>query len=111
MEEKLELLGNLVDKYDLTEKEKESLDEVISVVKTLFHKRTTDEFDFQGWPVKKITMKDLRRFVRENGPLGDEVKLFVLQDDGMGYGAINGYCSDLLVGLNDEGNNEVQIWF
>jgi hypothetical protein len=56
-------------------------------------------------------MKDLRKFVRDNGALDDDVKLLVLEDDGMGYGARNGYCSDIYVGKDKDGKNEVQIWF
>jgi hypothetical protein len=56
-------------------------------------------------------MKDLRKFVRDNGALDDTVKLLVLEDDGMGYGARNGYCSDIYVGKNEVDEKEVQIWF
>ena len=66
--------------------------------------------DFQGWPINELTMKDLRKFVRDNGSLDDDVKLLVLEDDGMGYGAVNGYCTDLYV-IDNDGKKEVQIWF
>lgn len=68
-------------------------------------------YDFQGWPIKELTMKDLREFVNNNKELDDNVKILVLEDDGMGYGAVNGYCSDIYVSKNEEENDEIQIWF
>ena len=61
--------------------------------------------------LKKITMKQLRKFVRDNGPLDDDVNILVLEDDGMGYGARNGYCSGIYVSENKDGKKEIQIWF
>ena len=43
--------------------------------------------------------------------LDDDIQILVLQDDGMGYGARNGYCSDIYVSENKDGKKEVQIWF
>lgn len=62
--------------------------------------------------IPQLTMKDLRKFVRDNGALDDDVKLMVYEDDGMGYGANNGQCCELSV-YEDEDENikEVQIWF
>lgn len=68
-------------------------------------------YDFQGWPIKELTMKDLREFVNNNKELDDNVKILVLEDDGMGYGAVNGYCSSIHVSKNEEENDEIQIWF
>lgn len=73
--------------------------------------RNEERTDFQGWPIKKLTMKDLRKFVRDNGPLDDTVKILVLEDDGMGYGANNNYCSDIYVHKDEDDKKEVQIWF
>ena len=56
-------------------------------------------------------MKDLRKFVRDNCALDDDVKLRILEDDGMGYGAVNGYCSLICLSDDSEGNKEVQFWF
>lgn len=56
-------------------------------------------------------MKQLRKFVRDNGPLDDDVNILVLEDDGMGYGARNGYCSGIYVSENKDGKKEIQIWF
>lgn len=69
------------------------------------------KYDFQGWPIKELTMKDLRDFVKRNGSLDDEVKIFVLQDDGMGYGAINGYCNGIYLSDGENNEKEVHIWF
>ena len=57
-------------------------------------------------------MKELRKFVRDNCALDDNVKLHILQDDGMGYGANNGYCTDISIYEDTDNNNkEVQFWF
>ena len=56
-------------------------------------------------------MKELREFVKENESIEDDTKLLVLEDDGMGYGANNGYCSDLFISEDNDGKKEVQIWF
>jgi hypothetical protein len=68
-------------------------------------------YDFQGWPIDELTMKDLRKFMEENSTLDDDVKIRVYQDDGMGYGAINGYCSLLCTYEDEDGKKEVQVWF
>jgi hypothetical protein len=69
------------------------------------------QYDFQGWEIKEITMKELRKFVRDNGVLDDDTKILVLEDDGMGYGARNGYCSSIYLSENKDGKKEIQIWF
>lgn len=69
------------------------------------------KYDFQGWPIEELTMKDLREFVDNHKDLDDNAKLFVFQDDGMGYGAINGQCSGLYLSKDEDGIDEVQIWF
>jgi len=74
-------------------------------------KKENVRYDFQGWPIKELTIKDLREFVNNNKELDDNVKILVLEDDGMGYGAVNGYCSGIYVSKNEEENDEIQIWF
>ena len=103
-----ELYANLDGKLDL--REMNAVNEALMAISNIIYKKE-DQTDFQGWPVKKLTMKDLRKFVRDNGPLDDTVKILVLEDDGMGYGARNGYCSDIYVGENVDKEKEVQIWF
>ena len=68
-------------------------------------------YDFQGWPIDELTMKDLRKFVEDNQSLDDDVKILVLQDDGMGYGANNGYCSDICLYTDENDEKQIQIWF
>lgn len=103
-----DLYANLDGKLDL--REMNAVNEALMTMSNIIYKKE-DQTDFQGWPVKKLTMKDLRKFVRDNGPLDDTVKILVLEDDGMGYGARNGYCSDIYVGENVDKEKEVQIWF
>ena len=103
-----ELYANPSGKLDL--REMNAVNEALMAMSNIMYKKE-DQTDFQGWPVKKLTMKDLRKFVRDNGPLDDTVKILVLEDDGMGYGARNGYCSDIYVGENEIKEKEVQIWF
>ena len=103
-----ELYANPSGKLDLRE-----MNAINSALEMLTHivYRNEDRTDFQGWPIDKLTMKDLRKFVRDNGPLDDDVKLLVLEDDGMGYGANNNYCSDLYVDKDENDKKTVQIWF
>lgn len=103
-----DLYANLDGKLDL--REMNAVNEALMAMSNIMYKKE-GQTDFQGWPVKKLTMKDLRKFVRDNGPLDDTVKILVLEDDGMGYGARNGYCSDIYVGENVDKEKEVQIWF
>jgi hypothetical protein len=56
-------------------------------------------------------MKDLRKFMKDHKSLDGNCKILILQDDGMGYGANNGYCTELATSENKEGETEVQIWF
>ena len=58
-----------------------------------------------------VTKDVFYKFVRDNGSLDDDVNILVLEDDGMGYGARNGYCSDIYVSENKDGKKEIQIWF
>lgn len=112
METKLaiDILSNLTVDERLNESEKEAIKEANKYLKTLQLKEG-ERYDFQGWKIDKITMKQLRKFVRDNCPLDDDVNILILEDDGMGYGAVNGYCSDIYVGKNKDGKEEVHIWF
>ena len=104
------ILNNLTinDKLDI--RERAAINEALLFLSRVEH-RGEQQYDFQGWPVKQLTMKELRKFVRDNGALDDTVKLLVLEDDGMAYGTNNGYCSDLCVSEDENGEKEVQIWF
>lgn len=110
IEEIVNILNSLSINDKLTISERAAVNEALMAMSNIIYKKE-EQVDFQGWPIKKITMKDLRKFVRDNGVLDDEVKILVLEDDGMGYGARNGYCSDIYVGENEDKEKEVQIWF
>jgi hypothetical protein len=106
----ISILNNLSINSELDIRERAAVNEALMAMSNIVYKKE-NQTDFQGWPVKKLTMKDLRKFVRDNGTLDDTVKLLVLEDDGMGYGARNGYCSDIYVGENIDKEKEVQIWY
>lgn len=106
----IDILNNLIIDDRLNADEKAAISDSCNYMRTL-ELRKSDQHDFQGWEVKKITMKQFRKFVRDNGHLGDDVNILILEDDGMGYGARNGYCSDIYVNENKNGKKEVQIWF
>jgi hypothetical protein len=108
--EVISILNSMSIDEELTIRERAAVNEALMAMSNIVYKKE-QQTDFQGWPVKKLTMKDLRKFVRDNGALDDTVKLLVLEDDGMGYGARNGYCSDIYVGKNEVDEKEVQIWF
>ena len=111
---KLENTINILENLGLDEKlsiqERIAVNEACLSMKRLKH-INSENHDFQGWPIEKLTMKELRKFVKDNCALDDEAKLHVYQDDGMAYGAVNGYCSDLYIDEDNDGNKEVRIWF
>ena len=104
----IDILNNLIVDDRLDADEKAAISDSCNYMRILEFKEG-DQYDFQGWKVKKITMKQLRKFVRDNDPLDDDVNILVLEDDGMGYGARNGYCSDIYVSENKDGKKEIQI--
>lgn len=106
----IETLNNLTIGNKLNDKEKEAVDDSLKYLESLRHKEG-ERYDFQEKLIETLTMKQLRKFVRDNGALDDNAKILVLQDDGMGYGANNGYCSSLYASENKNGKKEVQIWF
>lgn len=101
----ISLLNKLGMDEGLTIQERTAINEACMNMMSLKRKQDT-QIDFQGWEVKKLTMKDLREFVAEHEEVADDAKILVLEDDGMGYGANNGYCSELSIN-----ENEVHIWF
>lgn len=106
----IDILSNLIVDDRLDADERTAISDSCNYMRTLELKEG-NQYGFQGWKVKKITMKQLRKFVRDNGSLDDDVNILVLEDDGMGYGARNGYCSDIYVSENKDGKKEIQIWF
>ena len=107
--ETIDTLEELREERNLSDNEDSAINEALCVLRRL-KRNEEDGVDFQGWPIEKLTMKDLRQFVNDNESLDDDVKLRVFQDDGMGYGAVNGYCSSLCT-FEDDKKKEVQIWF
>ena len=79
----IDILNNLIVDDRLDTDERAAISDSYNYMRTLELKKG-DEYDFQGWKVKKITMKQLRKFVRDNGSLDDDVNILVLEDDGMG---------------------------
>jgi hypothetical protein len=95
---------------DVSEDEKTALEEAIKTLE-LYERKQEEEIDFQGWPLRHHTMKDLREFMKRNKSLDNETKILVLEDDGMAYGARNGYCTEISVSENKEGGKEIHIWY
>ncbi len=110
IKETIETLNELSANKNLSTNDVDAINKTIKAL-THIERRNGEQTDFQGWPIEKLTMKELRKFVRENGALHDEAKLLVLQDDGMGYGANNGYCSGIYVAEDENNETTVQIWF
>ena len=108
----MDVLNHLMTEDKLTATERGAISEACDYMARLEYNKG-ELTDFQGWPLEKLTMKHLRKFVRDNGALDDDVRLRILQDDGMGYGAVNGYCTDIEVdeSLEDETKKEARFWF
>jgi hypothetical protein len=108
--EAIKILNNLMVSNKLSADERNAVSEACGYMSQLEYKRG-ELTDFQGWPLDKLNMKYLRKFVRDNDALDDDVKLLILEDDGMGYGARNGYCTNIFVSDGDDNKKEVQFWF
>lgn len=88
--------------------ENELLSSIKDRLECLKHSREV-KTDFQGWKMNNATLGDLRKCVKNTERLPNETPVMVYQDDGMGYGAINGSCTDIYWGGSD--NDEIRIWF
>ena len=76
-------------------------------------------YDFQGWPIFKMTLKEVllglggkeedNKIIFDANDPSMKIYPSILEDDGMGYGAINGACTDIYWGGGD--NDEIRIWF
>jgi hypothetical protein len=107
----LNTLNNLKDDIErLSADERNAVSEALKVM-SLYERKEEVETDFQGWEMPHYTMKDLRKFMKGHKNLDGDCKILILQDDGMGYGANNGYCTELSTAENKEGETEVHIWF
>lgn len=110
-EKLIKTLNTLEDRINnLTEDEKTALGEAKRTLE-LYERKQEEQIDFQGWPLRHHTMKDLREFMKRNKNLDGETKILVLEDDGMAYGARNGYCTEISVSDNGKGGKEVHIWY
>lgn len=88
--------------------ENELLSSIKDRLECLKHSREV-KTDFQGWKMNHATLGDLRKCVKNTERLPNETPVMVYQDDGMGYGATNGACTDIYWGGSD--NDEIRIWF
>ena len=76
----------------------------------------TNETDFQGWPIKHYTWKELRDElamqigvdVSGDKTEYDDYKIVIAEDDGMGYGAVEGPCNGVEV---DDEKKTIKLWF
>ena len=106
-----EILNRLIiDDERLSTDERDAIGESLKTM-LQYERKQEEQIDFQGWPLQERTMKDLREFMKRNKSLDNETKILVLEDDGMAYGARNGYCTEISVSENKEGGKEIHIWY
>lgn len=94
--------------------------DAIKTVLNVFTRLNDDiqEFDFQGWPVNKKTVRDFieilnpiidktnkQYIIDSNNPILDTVPT-ILEDDGMGYGANSGKLNGI-----EKSDSEIRLWF
>ena len=103
----LNILKDRID--DLSESEGTALEEAIRTVE-LYERKQKEDVDFQGWAMHHQTMNDLRVFMKKHKGIDGDAKILLLEDDGMGYGARNGYCTGISVSDNKEGKKEIHLW-
>ena len=100
----LDTLNSLVEDTErLSADERNAISEAMKTMLSYERKKEV-ETDFQGWEMPHYTMKDLRKFMKDHKSLDGDCKR-------MGYGANNGYCTELSTAENKEGETEVHIWF
>lgn len=89
-----------------------SINAAIDVLKRIQH-LSQPRTDFQGWPIEDVTLGRLKEFLNSVCDIDDNSKVRILMDDGMGYGALNGICSEMNVSdsLLNDGTKEIQFWF
>ena len=107
----IDTLNSLViDDERLSTDERTAIGEALKTM-LLYERKQEEQIDFQRWPLRHHTMQDLRMFVKKNKNLDGDVKVLVLEDDGMAYGARNGYCTEISLSEDKEGKKEVHIWY
>lgn len=117
---KIILNKNISDENDL-----KTLKSTLNVLNNL-KRNEENEKTFQDDEKKPLTLRDILDKI-SNNKLNDRVYLFdekdsndkklldmsviLLQDDGMGYGALNGACREAYVNDYDENNKSIYLWF
>ena len=104
IKEEIEGINKLINELG----ENELLSSIKDRLECLKHSREV-KTDFQGWKMNNATLGDLRKCVKNTERLPNEPPVIVYQDDGMGYGAINGACTDIYWGGDND--DEIRIWF
>lgn len=111
---------NISDDNDL-----KTLESVLNVLNNLKRNKENEE-TFQGDIKKPLTLKDVlnsikvpklnkRAYILDEKDSNDkkllDMPVILLQDDGMGYGALNGACREAYVNDYDENNKSIYLWF
>ena len=119
------LLNNIINNNNLSKEDSETLIETLAVLNHLKH-NSEDEETFQGDIKKPLTLKDVLNGIKvpklnkrayildENNSKDKELlnmPVILLEDDGMGYGALNGACRDAYVSDYDKDNKKIHLWF
>lgn len=110
---------------ELSEEDINTLSEAVMALKNLKHS-SEDEETFQGDIKKPLTLKDVLNGIKvpklnkrayildENNSKDKELlnmPVILLEDDGMGYGALNGACRDAYISDYDKDNKKIHLWF
>lgn len=119
-----ELLDKLSKINEKNEAENNAIKQAINIISTL--KKTKETVtDIAGNEYKPYTLRDILNklavsklsnqvyILDENNEKDKELldmKVRLLEDDGMGYGAVNGSCTDAII-VNNKSNKEIQFWF
>ena len=125
IEDLLNNINNIINNNNLSKEDSETLIETLAVLNHLKH-NSEDEETFQGDIKKPLNLRDIldgievpklnkRAYVLdENDPKDKELlnmPVILLEDDGMGYGALNGACRDAYVSDYDKDNKKIHLWF
>ena len=80
------------------------------VILTEIYKEWGEASFMSGSKTYDELMKSVKTYIENDNELLNTVPL-ILQDDGMGYGAINGKMTDFYHSGDKKGNDEIHIWF
>lgn len=101
---------NLVSENVETKEEFDAIESAIKILSSFEH-RYDERVDFQGWKQNQITLGDIRQLVEKTKDVSKDAKVVVYEDDGMGYGANNGICTDIYHSDDVDGNDIIKVWF